>query len=166
MGTSPARNALSAALALAHEDPEVGSVGQEKKWHSETKSGSDIGVDRVMRVRHSEGLETVVMRFAKLGKRPNAFPPSLPFIPDHVVWVGEQGENAGAVWIKPSDPADLASRIVASSVSEGWDLEGGANLRFPRLIATLMIRDGIRRGVAIFDGNVTLNQQPIKRAEI
>jgi hypothetical protein len=166
LGTSPNQKALSAALALAHEDPDVGSIQREKRWHSETTKATDPGTDRVLRVRHSEGAEAVVARFMKSEHRPSAFPQSLPFIPGHIVWVGEQGENAGAVWIKPGDPADLASRIVAESVTEGWDLEGGVNWKFPRLIATVMTRDGIRRSVSIIDGSVTLNQQPVKRAAI
>lgn len=155
MDRSIAMRALSAALALVHEDPAVGSVSHRKGWTTEIVSH---GESRWIRVSKDGSGSATLTRYANPASRPAGYPDSIGFVPHEIVWAGEEAGVSAAVWIAPEDPADVAAHIVTESVGTGWELESSANLGFPSINTVSLRKSERRRAVSIIWSNVVLSE--------
>ena len=161
MDRSLTMKAFSAALAVVSDDPRPGIIDVGHGWAAEVVNHRGPGADRQLQISRASGGSATLMRFARQSTCPAGFPRSIGFIPDEVVWAGEQAGVSAAVWIRPSDPAQLAASVVTASVGSGWDIESHTNMRFPRIRTVSLRKNEMRRAVSIISGNVVLNEKEV-----
>ena len=155
---------LSAALALAAEDPEVGPIKLRKGWSGSVTPVPNGGAERDLGLTSPAGHAIVLRRFAAGRERPEMYPASMVFLEGHTVWAGACEQGSGAVWITPDDPFSVAASAVSESIEAGWDLESSANIAglfgSPALKSIVLTRGAVRRGISIVSGHVALVDLP------
>ena len=157
---------LSAALALAADDPEVGPIKLRKGWSGSVTPVQNGGTERELSLTSPAGRAIVLRRFASAPERPETYPASIVFVEGHTAWAGASELGSGAVWIKPSDPAAVAATAVSDSVQAGWNLESSVNssglFGYAALKNVVLTQRGARRGISIVSGHVTLVDSSIE----
>ena len=148
---------LSAAIAVAADDPEVGPVELRKGWSGSVTPVPNGGTKRELRLTSPAGRAIVLRRFASANKRPETYPASIVFLEGLTVWAGESELGSGAIWIAPADPAAVAATAVSESVQAGWQLDSSTNVAgLFALKSVVLTQRGARRGISIVSGHVTL----------
>jgi hypothetical protein len=157
---------LSAALALAADDPEVGPLTLRNGWSGSVTPGPNGGTERELSLTSPAGRGIVLRRFAAAPERPETYPASVVFVAGHTAWVGSSELGSVAVWIKPSDPAAVAATAVSDSVQAGWNLESSVNsaglFGYAALKNVVLTQPGARRGISIASGHVMLADSTIE----
>jgi hypothetical protein len=159
---------LSAAIALAADDPDVGPIKLRKGWSGRVTPVPDRGTERELSLTSADGRTIVLRRFASARERPETYPASIVYLEGHTAWAGASELGSAAVWIQPPDPAAVAATAVSDSVQDGWNLDSSVNsagiFGYAALKSVVLTRRGARRGIAIVSGHVTLLELPIEPA--
>ena len=161
MSATSSTHALSTAVAIASEDPKIGAASPKARWTAEVTACELAGADRRIRVLYPDGSEAVLTRYVKSLDRPPTFPQSICFIESEVAWAGQGVAGPVCVWIAPSEPEEVASRVAADSLQTGWEFEGHANLMFGSVNSISFRKAELRRAVSIISGNV-LDQRVVR----
>ena len=159
---------LSAALALAADDPEVGPIRLRKGWSGRVTPVPNSGTERELSLTSPAGRAIVLRRFAAARERPETYPASIVFVEGHTAWAGASELGSATVWIQPSDPAAVAATAVSDSVQAGWNLDSSTNsaglFGYAALKSITLTQRGARRAISIVSGHVTLLEFPIEPA--
>lgn len=165
MAARRSSSVLSAALALAADDPEVGPIKLRKGWSGSVTTVPNGGAARELSLTSPSGRAIVLRRFSSARKRPETYPASIVFLEGHTAWAGASELGSAAVWIQPADPATVAATIVSDCVQAGWSLDYSTNsagiFGYAALKSVVLTQRGVRRGISIVSGHVTLMDSEI-----
>ncbi|MGD2154033.1 MAG: hypothetical protein PVG79_12255 [Gemmatimonadales bacterium] len=127
--------------ALASDEPD-GAITTPSGTRMTYQKRPEPGVAIRLTGEQSGPRRITLIMYEAAPARPDAYPPSLPYIPDATAAVMVLGEDEAAhtvVWPEVPEVSPLVDELVRQSLEGGWEIEAASPVFFMRMV-------GLRRG--------------------